>query len=112
MDSRNVCKVQLAGLSDVLTRGRCVENDSPVSNLDSCMDCGASLRWATLEPGRTQRDGYVASGRSERTLRQLEVGKHGTENWISSHTGEFLTSHAKDSLGWGKSEYRAGAVEP
>lgn len=46
-------EVQLVGLNDVLTRGS-VENDSPVSILDNCMDGGANLRWATLEPGRTQ----------------------------------------------------------
>ena len=62
-----------------------MENDSPVSILDSYVDGGANLRWATLEPGRTQR-GYIASGRSERTLRQLEVGRCGTDTWLSSRT--------------------------
>lgn len=74
-----------------------MENDSPVSILAvwTVVPASEGQLWNLVGP----RDGYVASGRSERTLRQLEVGKHGTENWISFHTGEFLTSHTKDSLG-------------
>jgi len=53
-DSRNEYEVRLAGLRDVSTEEG-VENDSPVSILDNCVDGGANLRGAILEPGRTQR---------------------------------------------------------
>lgn len=41
-------------------------------------------------------DGHLASGQVERTRRQRELGKSGTENLISFHFDQFLPSYGKE----------------